>query len=64
MGIAKFNSLDPDQKPRSAASDLGLHCIPMSPLWDARHKWVNTNGLYDYEIFRNIAHHFIFLIIT
>ena len=19
----------------------GLHCLPMSLLWDARHKWVN-----------------------
>ena len=25
---------------RSAASDQGLHCLPMSPLWDARHKRV------------------------
>ena len=24
------NSEDPDQTPRSAASDLGLHCLPMS----------------------------------
>ena len=24
-----------------AASDLGLHCLPMSILWDARHKWEN-----------------------
>ena len=32
------NSIDPDQTPRSAASDLGLHCLPMSLLWDARHK--------------------------
>ena len=22
------------------ASDLGLHCLAMSLLWDARHKWV------------------------
>ena len=35
------NSVDPDQTPRSAASDLGLHCLPMSYLWDAKHKWVN-----------------------
>ena len=34
------NSVDPDQTPRSAASDLGLHCLPMSLLWDARLKWV------------------------
>ena len=32
------NGVDPDQTPRSAASDLGLHCLPMSLLWDARHK--------------------------
>ena len=24
------NSVNPDQTPRSAASDLGLHCLPMS----------------------------------
>ena len=34
------NSVDLDQTPRSAASDLGLHCLPMSCLWDARLKWV------------------------
>ena len=27
------NSVDPDQTPRSTASDLGLHCLPMSLLW-------------------------------
>ena len=32
------NSVSPDQTPRSTASDLGLHCLPMSFLWDARHK--------------------------
>ena len=26
----------------SAASDLGLHCLPMSLLWNARLKLVNT----------------------
>ena len=26
---------------RSVASDLGLHCLPMSLLWDARLKWLN-----------------------
>ena len=24
------NSVDPDQTPHSVASDLGLHCLPMS----------------------------------
>ena len=29
----------------SAASDLGPHCLPVSPLWDARNKWVNKQYL-------------------
>ena len=40
--VLNTNSTDPDQTPRSAASDLGLHCLPMSVLWDARHKWVKN----------------------
>ena len=35
------NSVDPNQMPCSAASDLGLHCLPKSQKWDAMHKWVN-----------------------
>ena len=30
------DSVDPDQMPCSAVSDLGLHCLPMSLLWDTR----------------------------
>ena len=36
------NSGDPDQKPHSVASDLGLHCLPMSHKKDARHIWVKN----------------------
>ena len=36
------NCVDPDQTPRSAASDQGLHRLPMSLLWDARHNWVKV----------------------
>ena len=36
------NSVDPDQMPRFAASELGLHCLPMSQKWDARLIWVNS----------------------
>ena len=39
------NSVDPDQTPRSAASDLGLHCLPMSHLWETRLIWVNLYSL-------------------
>ena len=41
MPVFTTNSVDPDQMPRSTASDLGLHCLPMSLLGDTRHKWVN-----------------------
>ena len=37
------NSEDPDQMPHPAAFDLGLHCLSMNLLWDARHKWVKQN---------------------
>ena len=40
MSIVNANNVDPDQTLRSAASDLGLHCLPLSHLRDARHKWV------------------------
>ena len=32
-----MQSVDPDQ---TSHSDLGLHCLPISLLWDGRHKWV------------------------
>ena len=41
MPVFNTNSADPDRTLHSAASDLGLHCLQMSDLWDARHKWVN-----------------------
>ena len=33
------NSVDPNQTPRSAASDLVPHRFLMSLLWDVRPKW-------------------------
>ena len=39
------NSVDPDQPPRVAVSNLGLHCLPMSLIWDTRHKWVKGKNL-------------------
>ena len=46
--LFNVNSEDPDQKPRSTASDLGLHCLPMSLIWDARLKRVRPvlGGMY------------------
>ena len=38
----QVNSGDPDQTLHSVASDLGLHCLPMSHIKDARHIWVKN----------------------
>ena len=35
------NSGEPDQMPHSAASDLGLHCLPVILLGVSRLHWVN-----------------------
>ena len=42
MSVFNANSVDPEQIPQYAASDLGVHCLPMSILWDARHRWVKV----------------------
>ena len=34
------NSGDPDQMPHSAASELGLHCLPVNPLGGPSLQWV------------------------
>ena len=36
------NIVDPDQTPRSEASDQGLHCLSVSLFWDVRLKWVKN----------------------
>ena len=35
--VLNANIVDSDQMPSSAESDLGLHCLHMSLVWDARH---------------------------
>ena len=37
------NGVDPDQTPRSAASDLGLHCSPKSVWPDTLGKYGNSS---------------------
>ena len=32
-GAFNANKVDPDQTPRSVATEQGLHCLPMSLLW-------------------------------
>ena len=45
------NIVDPNQMPCSVAPDLGLHCLPMSLLWDAKYKWVNDSQVADSFLF-------------
>ena len=51
------NSVDPNQTPQNphfVASDLGLHGLPMSLLWDARHVYVYLFGhYYTNQLFQN-----------
>ena len=44
--VLNGNSVDPDQTPRSVASNLGLNCLPVPFQWDAC-----TNGLTYYKSF-------------
>ena len=39
------NSGDHDQTPRPAASNLGLHCLPIILLRVSRLQWVNVSWL-------------------
>ena len=39
------NSGYPDQRPHSVASDLGLHCLPVTLLGISRLQWVNITFL-------------------
>ena len=43
--VFNANREDPDQTPRSVPSDLDLRCLPMSHLWDARHKGLVWNNI-------------------
>ena len=61
MVVLFVNSGDPDQTPHSAASDLGLHCLPNTLLGVSRLQWVkylllwcqdwlNCTNLYNSEV--------------
>ena len=44
MAVVFANREDPDQMPHSAASDLGLHCLPVTLLGVFRLQWVNASA--------------------
>ena len=43
------NSGDPDQMPHSAASDLGLHCLPVTHLGVSNLQWVKGGKMSKYR---------------
>ena len=43
MALLFANSRDPCQTLQNAASDLGLHCLPINLLGVSRLQWVNMN---------------------
>ena len=45
------NSGDPDQTPRSAGSDLGLNCLPVTHLGVSSLQWANSLS-FDYFLFK------------
>ena len=51
-------SVDLDQTLRFAASDLGLYCLPLSLLWNVRHKWVYSTPERGYNLI--IKHYILF----
>ena len=50
MPVVNANSVDPYQTPHSAASELGLHYLPMSKLWDARYKGLIGRSVMRYTL--------------
>ena len=41
--ILVATNLDPDQMPHYVASELGLHCLPVTLLPISREEWVKSN---------------------
>ena len=41
--ILLVSNVDPDQTPHHVASDLGLHCLPMTLLQFSRKEWVKVS---------------------
>ena len=42
----------------SVVSDLGLHRLPLSILWDTRHKWVNCSFLFQHPFIVDLIYAF------
>ena len=45
MKILLANTVDPDQMPHNVASDLGLHCLPITLIQVSRQEWIKGKNL-------------------
>ena len=46
MKILIANNVDPDQTPHNVASDLGLHCSPITLFQVSKYEWVKELQVY------------------
>ena len=53
--VFNANSVDPDQTPRSAVSDLDLHCLPMSLLLMLGRNMLRGNLRYTWHRLVNVT---------
>ena len=51
------NSGDPDQTPRNAASDLGLHCLAITLLGVSRLHWIISDAVQNYQYLFDLPQH-------
>ena len=58
------NSGDPDQTLRSAVSDLGLHCLPITLLRVSRLQWVKYGMQRLIPVCMTQLHFFFFFFVT
>ena len=54
MDVLFANSEDPDQTSHSAASDLGLHCLPITLLRVSGLQWVKAHEQEVKVVFQNL----------
>ena len=60
---ALANSADPDQILHSAASDLDLHCLPITLMGVSRLKWINACYIKNIAIINHVVNCFLYLLI-
>ena len=53
-----------EMRQSSVVSDLGLHCLLRSQIWDARHEWVKNKFERNKFIFKKFKESFLWTVAT